>query len=103
METTERTVYTKRNALKVTTRQTLNLEIVSQGLGRVGEIVRTNHHFVCSNITPGLLGVAFFSHKRRAAVDGATWDSYAQDLDQDLMDHGRIHSGDLACCRHDGG
>jgi len=99
-ESTERRERAKGNAGGQRIRRTQSRESMSQGLDRVRKVAQQKkkeqftallHHLTIECLTD-----AFSSLKREAApgVDGATWQSYKQNLETNLTRlHGQVHRG----------
>jgi RNA-directed DNA polymerase len=91
---------TKGNASQQSTRQAQDRESVSQALDRVRLAARRGEKerftALLHHINPEMLRSAFYAMKRDAApgVDGMTWETYEQGLDQRIADlHTRVRTG----------
>ena len=91
---------TKRNAGEQSTHRTQGRARVTQALVRVRKAAqqRRKEKFTAlfHHISVDLLREAFFVLKHDAApgIDGLTWQTYATDLEQNLIDlHARVHRG----------
>ena len=99
-ELPEERASTKGNPERQSTRRTQGRGSVPQAAGRIREAAERNpkerltalfHH-----ITPDALRAAYFGLKKEAAagVDGVTWATYGEGLDERLLDlHSRLHRG----------
>ena len=99
-ESVERRGGAEGNTEEQHTRRTPSRESVSQGLDRVREAAqdKKKERFTAllHHVTVDRLRDAFSSLKREAApgVDGATWQSYRQDLEANLTRlHDQVHRG----------
>jgi hypothetical protein len=93
---------TKRNAGEQSTHRTQGRARVTQALARVRKAAqqRGKEKFtaIFHHISVDLLREAFFVLKHDAApgIDGLTWQTYATDLEQNLIDlHARVHQAGL--------
>jgi RNA-directed DNA polymerase len=91
---------TKENANQQSTRRAQDRESVSQALERVRLAARRGKQArftaLLHHISPEMLRMAFYAIKRDAApgVDGMTWETYEQGLDQRIEDlHAKVHAG----------
>jgi len=91
---------TKENASQQSTRRAQDRESVSQALERVRLAARRGKQVrftaLLHHINPEMLRMAFYAIKRDAApgVDGMTWETYEQGLDQRIEDlHAKVHAG----------
>src|SRR5215211_815933 len=91
---------TKENAGQQRTRRAQARVSVSQAQDRVRQAARQRKKerftALLHHISPAMLRTAFYAIKRDAApgVDGMTWQTYEQDLDQRIEDlHARVRSG----------
>src|ERR1044072_4743409 len=91
---------TRGTADQQSTRRAQDRLSVSQALERVRQAARQRKKerftALLHHIGPALLRTAFYAIKRDAApgVDGMTWQTYEQDLDQRIKDlHARVRSG----------
>jgi RNA-directed DNA polymerase len=99
-ELVERRTGTKGNVGQRRTRRAQDRESVSQALERVRLAARRGKQerftSLLHHINPEMLRAAFYALKRDAApgVDGMTWETYGQDLDQRIEDlHTRVQTG----------
>jgi RNA-directed DNA polymerase len=99
-EPVERRPGTKGNAEQQSTRRAQDRESVSQALERVRTAARQRRKekftSLLHHVSQAMLRVAFYAIKRDAApgIDGMTWETYEQDLDQRIEDlHERVHTG----------
>src|ERR1700751_5363295 len=91
---------TKGNADQQSTRRAQDRASVSQALERVRQAARQRKKerftALLHHVSPAMLRTAFYAIKRDAApgVDGMTWETYEQGLDQRIEDlHARVKSG----------
>jgi RNA-directed DNA polymerase len=91
---------TKGNAGQQSTRRAQDRESVSQALQRVRQAARQRKKerftALLHHVDLAMLRTAFYAIKRDAApgIDGMTWETYEQDLDQRIEDlHARVKSG----------
>src|SRR5271170_5027800 len=91
---------TKGNANQQSTRRAQDRESVSQALERVRLAARRGKKekftSLLHHVDPEMLRTSFYALKRDAApgIDGLTWDTYEQGLDQRIEDlHARVQSG----------
>src|SRR6266851_1236017 len=91
---------TKGNAGQQSTRRAQDRASVSQALERVRQAARQGKRerftSLLHHVAPAMLRRAFYAMKRDAApgVDGLTWETYEEDLDQSIEDlHARVKRG----------
>ncbi len=90
----------KGNAGQQSTRRAQDRASVSQALERVRQAARRGKKerftSLLHHVDPAMLRTAFYAMKRDAApgVDGLTWETYEEDLDQSIEDlHARVKRG----------
>ncbi len=99
-ELSEERASTKGNPERQSTRRTQGRGSVSQAADRIREAAERNRKerltALFHHITPDALRAAYFGLKKEAAagVDGVTWATYGEGLDERLLDlYARLHRG----------